>query len=121
MNRRRHHNAVPVGAIAKCVVIALFLCVTGLSYCYCKYQMHATGNEIKLLEHQLDDLVTQNDVVHAKTAQLSSRSYLQKRLAEGFIRMAPITDDRIVRVGTLSSRTAALSDGLRPVANHLTK
>jgi hypothetical protein len=98
MNRHRHANAVPVAGITKWIVVVLFLGIAGLSYVHFKNQQHATGSEIKTLERQFADLQSQNDIVRAKISQLSSRNYLQRRLAEGFIHMTPIKDDRIVRI-----------------------
>jgi len=121
-NRRKHANTVPVAGILRWTVVALFVLIAGLGYVYFKNQQHATGNEIKNLERQLADLTTQNDIVRAKISQLSSRSYLQKRLADGFIHMTPITDDRIVRLNTLppSRNTAAATSGeLRAVSNRI--
>ena len=107
------------------VVVLAFLSVAGLSYVYFKNQMQSTGNEIKNLESQLALLQTQDDVVRAQISKLSSRAYLQRRLAEGFIQMTPITDDRIVRVG--GAHTAATGrtpttggEGLRRVSNRMT-
>ena len=118
MNRRRHANAVPVAGIAKWMIVVGFLGAAGLSYVNFKNQMHASGNEIKALEHQLSELATQNDVVRAKISQLSSRSYLQRRLTDGFIRMTPITDDRIVRISAPHPLHAPESE-LRAVSNHI--
>lgn len=118
MNRRRHTNAVPVAGIVKWMIVFGFLGVAGLSYVHFRNQMHASGNEIKALERQLTELTTQNDVVRAKISQLSSRSYLQRRLSEGFIRMTPITDDRIVRIN--APRPLHVPAGeLRAVSNQI--
>jgi len=115
-NRRRHTNSVPVAGIVKWIIVALFLGIAGLSYVYFKNQQHTTGNDIKSLERQLADLIGQNDVACARISQLSSRSYLQKRLSEGFIHMVPITDDRIVRITTAPQQHIAANE-LRAVAN----
>ena len=95
--------------------LASFLGAAGLSYVYFKNQLHGMGDEIRVLEGQLTDLETQNEVARTQISQLSSRGYLQKRLAEGFIHMIPITDDRIARV----SRTPESKAGneVQAVAN----
>lgn len=121
-NRRRHANTVPVAGIVRWVVFGGFVAVTALSYVRVKNQQHATGSQIKNLESQLADLSLQNEVVRAKISQLSSRSYLQKRLADGFIRMTPITDDRIVRLNTAPPvrRTASADSAeLRAISNRI--
>lgn len=121
MNRRKHTNAVPVAALIRWVVVAFFLCTAGLSYVYFKNQMQTTGNEIHNLEGQLSSLDTQDEAVRAQIDRLSSHSYLQRRLAEGFIQLTPITDDRIVRVHNSRAATAAADgpDGLQPVSNRV--
>lgn len=117
-NRRRHTNNVPVAGLLRWGILAIFFVVTGLGYLHFKNGMHATGNEIKALERQLAEINTQNEMVRSKISHLSSRSQLQKRLSEGFIRMTPITDDRIVRIGSNRNRiAAATAGGLRPVPN----
>jgi hypothetical protein len=121
-NRRKHANTVPIAGIVRWVVVALFIAIAGLSYVYFKNQQHTTGSEIKNLERQLADLTMQNDVVRAKISQLSSRSFLQKRLADGFIHMTPITDDRIMRLNTAppSRQTAAANaNEIRAISNRI--
>jgi hypothetical protein len=124
MNHRRNRNIVPVAALLRWIVASAFLCVVGLGYVYFKNQMQSTGSEIRNLESQIAQVEMQDDVVRAQISKLSSRSYLQRRLAEGFIRMTPITDDHIVRLG--GARTAwnrggsnNSADGLRQVSNQI--
>ena len=110
MNHRRHANRVPVAALVKWVVVAFFLCTAGLSYVYFKNQMQTTGSEILSLESQLNTLRTQDDTERAQIARLSSHSYLERRLAEGFIQLTPITEDHIVRIHPGTGRAAATAD-----------
>jgi hypothetical protein len=126
MNRRRHANLVPVAALVRWVVAAFFLCTAGLCYVYYKNQMQTTGDEIRNLEGQLSTLMTEDDTARAQIDRLSSHSYLERRLAEGFIQLTPITDDRIVRIHLAGSRgpgaATASADGideLQPVSNRI--
>jgi cell division protein FtsB len=112
-NRRRHANTVQVGSMLRWIVIAVFLGIAGLSYVYMSNQTQKTGTEIHKLETDLRELRARNDEAEAKIAMLSSHRELQRRLEEGFIKMTPITDDRIVRIN-VPRRSA---DELRPVAN----
>jgi hypothetical protein len=98
MNRRRHGNLVPVAALFKWVVVAFFLCTAGLCYVYFKNQMQSTGNDIRNLETRLNELRMDDDRERAQIDRLSSQSYLERRLQEGFIQLTPITDDHIVRL-----------------------
>jgi len=113
-NRRRHANIVPVAALVRWVLVAFFLCTAGLCYVYFKNQMQTTGTEIRDLEGQLSALRTQDDIARAQIDRLSSHSYLERRLAEGFIQLTPITDDRIVRIhlaGQSSGTPTASAEG----------
>ena len=112
MNRHQHANRVPLAALFRWIVAAVFLCGAGLGYVYFKNQMHATGNEIRNLESQLNTLRTQDDTVRAQIDRLSSHAYLQRRLAEGFIQLTPIRDDRIVRLHAPQLRLPLSSAGL---------
>ena len=122
MNRRRHANLVPIAALVRWVVVAFFLCTAGLCYVYFKNQMQTTGTEIRDLEGQLSALRTQDDIARAQIDRLSSHSYLERRLAEGFIQLTPIRDDCIVRVHPTTGRAVAVADepdDLQPVSNRL--
>jgi hypothetical protein len=124
MNRHRHANRVPVAALIRWVVVAFFLCTAGLCYVYFKNQQQTTGNEIRTLEAQLNALATQDDIVRAQIDKLSSHGYLERRLAEGFIQLTPITDDHIVRVHlpgsqAASARSTDSADDLRTISNQV--
>jgi hypothetical protein len=82
----------------KWVVIAVFLGITGLSYVYLSNTMHNNGSEISKIEKDNSRLKVLIEEAQAKITQLSSRTVLQRRLNEGFIKMVAITDDRIVRI-----------------------
>lgn len=112
-NRKRHTNTVHVGALMKWVVGVVFLGIVGLSFVYLSNQGHNRDRDISTLEAQLKSLQVKNEEAEAKIAQLSSRVVLQRRLAEGFIKMKPITEDCIVRVAPPQHST----DEIRAVAN----
>ena len=114
-NKRRHANAIPLASFATWTVIGLFVCAAGLGYVFCKNQLHATGAQIKALERELADLRNRNEVAAAHIANLSSTRALQERYDSGFIKLKPITDDRIVAVTGAPADPAA--GGLRAVAN----
>ncbi len=113
-NRRRHPNAVPLASICTWVTICLLLGGAGLWYVYLKNQIHSDGTKIKALERELAELATQDEVVSAKVALLSSHSALQRRLADGFIKLIPISDDRLVR---LENPARPTQGDLRAVSN----
>jgi len=114
-NRKKNTNTLPVGTFAKSILAAFFISVAALGLLYLKYQLHVGGNEIRNLERELSGLVTQNDVMRGRVADCSSRVVLQRRLREGFIKMIPVSDDRIVRINTSPARIAL--GEMRPVMN----
>ena len=116
-NRKKHANKLPVATLTKWVIAAFFFGVVGLSYVYLKNQLHSTSDEIKVLECKLAELNTQNELLRGNISALSSRSVLQRHLKEGFIKMIPVSDDRIVRVSVASEREAA--GEIRAVSNEV--
>lgn len=113
-NRKKHTNTIQVGSLMKWFVVFIFFGISGLSYVYLINQMHMRGNEICKLEKELADLNVKNEETRAKISTLSSRTVLQRRLNEGFIKMIAITDARIVR---LAAPSRSAGDEIRAVAN----
>ena len=117
MNRRRKKNlnAINVPSLARWIVITAFLGATGLSYVYLTLQLHNLGDRRKALENELKNLRTQNEVARVQVAALTSRSALQRRLKEGYIKMIPISEQNIVRL-SIPARSTDEND-IQPVAN----
>jgi hypothetical protein len=117
-NRRRHANVIPIAWFVTCALVGVFACVGGLGYVWCKNQLYTTGTEIKALERELAELKNKNEVALSKIAQLSSTAKLQERYDSGFIKLVPITNDRIV---VLSNSVPTSGAGeLRAVSNERT-
>jgi hypothetical protein len=114
-NRRRHANAVPLAWFATWGVVALCALGGGLGYVWCKNQLYTTGTEIKTLERELTELKNKNEVSLSKIAQLSSTAKLQERYESGFIKLVPITNDRIIAVSSKPPKSG--TGELRPVSN----
>ena len=72
--------------------------MAGLSYVYLKNQLHVSGVQRKGMEQELNELISENNVMEAQISRLTSRTALQRRLDEGFIKLVPITSQAIVRV-----------------------
>ena len=112
---RKNWNAVNAASLARWIVLTTFLALTGLSYVYLTIQLYHLGDRKKALENELAGLRTQNDVASAQIAALTSRSALQRRLKEGYLKMIPISERNIVRLNVpIRSDT---DDAVRPVAN----
>jgi hypothetical protein len=113
-SRRKNWNAVDAPSLARWIVLTAFLALTGLSYVYLTIQLYHLGDRKKALENELASLRMQNDVANVQIAALTSRSALQRRLKEGYLKMIPISERNIVRL-TLPS--AAEEEAVQPVAN----
>ena len=117
MNRRRRKNFNPINApsLARWIVLAAFLAATGLSYVYLTLQLHHLGSQRKSLERELGALRTQNEDARVQIAALTSRTALQRRLKEGYLKMIPISEQSIVRL-SFSSPAPGEND-VQPVVN----
>jgi cell division protein FtsB len=118
MNRSARRNvtySIKVASILKMVLCTALLAVAGLSYVYLKNQEQQYGNIQRRLEAELARLHANNEVVSAQIASLSSRAFLEKRLAKDSLGLVPIANDQIVR---LNPRRDNAGDELRVVSNH---
>ena len=115
-SRRRNWNAVNAASLARWIVVTAFLALAGLSYVYLTLQLYHLGERKKLVENELLSLRTQNDVASVQIAALTSRSALQRRLKEGYLKMIPISERDIVRITVPARRSD--EDAIQPVVNH---
>jgi len=113
--RRKSFNSVNVAALARWIVLTGFLALTGLIYVYLNLQLYHQGDQKKALENELVSLRSQNDVAGVQIAALTSRSALQRRLKEGYLKMIPIAEQNIVRLN--ASKPSRPEDAVQPVAN----
>ncbi|PYK04435.1 MAG: hypothetical protein DME66_09790 [Verrucomicrobia bacterium] len=114
-SQRKNRNAVNAASLARWIVVTAFLALAGLSYVYLTLQLYHLGERKKSVENELISLRTQNDVASVQIAALSSRSALQRRLKEGYLKMIPISERDIVRL-TVPARHAD-ENAIQPVAN----
>ena len=111
---RKNWNTVNAASLARWIVLTGFLALTGLSYVYLTLQLYHLGDRRKALETEVTNLKAQNEVASGQIAALTSRSALQRRLKEGYLKMVPIAEHNIVRL-TLPARNQ--DDQVRPVSN----
>ena len=114
-SRRRTHNAVNAASLARWIVMTAFLAMAGLSYVYLTLQLYHLGERRKAVEDELASLRTQNDIASSQIEALTSRSALQRRLKEGYLKMVPISDANIVRLA-IAPRSAD-EDAIQSVVN----
>ncbi|MBV9492053.1 MAG: hypothetical protein JO069_20350 [Verrucomicrobia bacterium] len=118
MNRSPRRNvtySIKIASIFKMVLCTALLAVAGLAYVYLKNQEQQYGTIQRRLEAELARLHANNEVVNAQIASLSSRAFLEKRLAKDSLGLVPIATDQIVR---LNPRRDSAGDELRVVSNH---
>ena len=109
-NFKRQTNRLQFAALLRGVIITAFLGVAGLSYVYLKNQLHVCGTQRKGLEQELNELISENNVMEAQISRLTSRAALQRRLDEGFVKLVPITSQALVRVHTQDSNRWVADD-----------
>jgi cell division protein FtsB len=114
-SRRKNRNTINAASLARWIVMTAFLAFAGLSYVYLTLQLYHLGDRKKAIETELANLRTQNDVASAQIATLTSRSALQRRLKEGYLKMIPIAEANIVRL-RMPTRPPE-EDTIQPVAN----
>ena len=114
-SRRKNCNTVNAASLARWIVVTAFLALAGLSYVYLTLQLYHLGDRRKAVENELVSLRTQNDIASAQIAALTSRSALQRRLKEGYLKMMPISEANIVRL-TMPAGSVE-DDAVQPVAN----
>jgi hypothetical protein len=114
-SRQKNWNSVDAASLARWIVLTAFLALAGLSYVYLTLQLYHLGDRKKALENELASVRTQNDVASVQIAALTSRSALQRRLKEGYLKMIPISEHNIVRLTMPASPNG--EDAIQPVAN----
>ena len=112
--RRKQFNAINAASLARWLVVTGFLAVTGLIYVYLTVQLYHLGDQKKKLEVELVNIRSEIDVANVQIAALTSRSALQRRLKEGYLKMIPIAEPNIVRI---NPPTARGEDAIQPVSN----
>jgi hypothetical protein len=114
--RKAARNSVNAASLARWIVITAFVALTGLVYVYLTLQLYHLGDRKKALENELVQLRAQNDVASVQIAALTSRSAMQRRLKEGYLKMVPILEQNIVRLNG-SSRNLGEENTVQAVAN----
>jgi hypothetical protein len=85
---------VNAASLARWIVMTAFLALAGLVYVYLTLQLYHLGERRKSVENELASLRTQNDIAAGQIAALTSRTALQRRLKEGYLKMTPFRSQR---------------------------
>ncbi len=113
--RRKQFNTINAASLARWILLTSFLALTGLIYVYLNIQLYHLGDRKRALENELASVRSQNDVANLQIAALTSRSALQRRLKEGYLKMVPIAESSIVRISTPAGTPG--EDAIQPVVN----
>jgi hypothetical protein len=97
-HHRKNFNPLQAASLARWLVITGFLAVTGLIYVYLQVQLIQLGDRKKALETELGMIRAETEVASVQIAALTSRTALQRRLKEGYLKMIPIAESSIVRL-----------------------
>ena len=116
-SRRRNCNTVNAASLARWIVMTAFIALAGLAYVYLTLQLYHLGERRKAVETELAALRTKNDAAASSIALLTSRTALQRRLKEGYLKMIPVSDSKIMRL-TIPARSTD-EEAVQPVANPL--
>jgi hypothetical protein len=114
---------VNAASLARWIVMTAFLALAGLAYVYLTLQLYHLGERRKAVENELASLRTQNDIAAGQVAALTARTALQRRLKEGYLKMIPVSESKIVRL-TIPARSAdqeAIQPVVNPLAQHESK
>jgi hypothetical protein len=114
-SRQRNNNTVNAASLARWIVMTAFLALAGLSYVYLTLQLYSLGERRKAVETELKDLARKNIEAKAQIEAFTSRSVLQRRLKEGYLKMIPISEANIVRLA-IPPRSPD-EDTIQPVVN----
>jgi len=112
-SRRKQFNPINLPSLARWIVVTGFLSVVGLIYVYLSIQLYDLGKQKTRLEQNLLALRAESDVTAGQIAALTSRSALQRRVKEGYLKMMPIAEQNIVRPLPVTRG----EDAIQPVVN----
>jgi len=116
-SRRRNCNTVNAASLARWIVMTAFLALAGLAYVFLTLQLYHLGDRRKAVEDELASLRTKNYDAAGQIQALTSRTALQRRLKEGYLKMIPVSDSKIVRL-TVPERSTD-EEAVQPVVNPL--
>ena len=106
-NRHRHAQKFPV--VYTCIGIAAFLCVVSFSVkgLLISQQLKQGGERLNRIKRQIQEVKTASAGLMTKKIQLTSIPAITKAIKDGVIKLVPIEDRFIVRVGAGTRQVAA--------------
>ncbi|MBI3192684.1 MAG: hypothetical protein HYZ36_08460 [Pedosphaera parvula] len=106
-NRKRQSAAIRLGPAVLALVLCLFFGAAGVGYVWQKNQIFALGKQIKEREMKLEELRRQNKQRADHLAHLRSPGFLDARVKELNLGLAPARPEQILRLTELPYVTIA--------------
>ena len=88
-NRKHQSAAIRFGPALKAFLLCLLIGGSGIGYVWQKNQIYDLGQQIRKRELRLKDLQDQNDKLRRQLLSMSSPQYLQGRVKEMNLGLAP--------------------------------
>jgi cell division protein FtsB len=88
-NRKHQSAAIRFGPALKALLLCLLIGGSGVGYVWQKNQIYDLGQQIRKRELRLKDLQDQNDKLRRQLAMMRSPQYLQERVKEMNLGLAP--------------------------------
>ncbi len=107
MRHSASDNALPLGPLARWLVVVVFLGLLGLCYVHMKHKLKVDGDRCRDLEIALQSLDERLLVANNEIMRMTSRPELERRRQEGLIRMIQVQDSRLNRLRVQTSALAA--------------
>jgi len=108
MNSRKHQKVVVTGGpflgLVALVVVALGL---GIVNIYFTNEQNRIGNQIRKVEKEIMELTDKNHDLKNQIASLETRQVLEQKMHAGLIRLQPIAEHSVRRVGGIGGQTVA--------------
>ncbi|MFZ4484023.1 MAG: hypothetical protein ACOYOL_08600 [Chthoniobacterales bacterium] len=98
MKSVHQENTLPIGPLMSWAVLVIFIGLLGLCYVHMKHKLKVEGDRCRELELAVADLNEKLKVAGNEITHMASRPALERRRQEGFIRMIPVQDARMVRL-----------------------
>ena len=98
MSALRQPPTASIRLVPLMMIAFVTIAISGLVIVYLKNHLHSLGAQRVMLEREMKDLAAKAAVNDAQIVNLTSRTALQRRLDEGFLKLVPIRAERLVRV-----------------------
>lgn len=108
MSRAHSEQVLPLGSLMPWLCLVAFIGLLGLCYVNMTQKLKTDGDLCRELEQKVHDLDEKIQVASGEIIRMTARPALERRREEGFIKMMPVTDARLVRLRP-ESASAALS------------